>query len=147
MEGAVKIWLTTTAPNVDALATDLTERLPRYRCAIRTGRYHRFLVVSGGSPGAAIVVSAGKTIKVFGGFRAQWLHVGWLLAMYCFGVMFVVGGINFITAVARSAEPGSAGMWQALALAVLVAGFEIRRRWSRPIIRDVVDSLQPMEPR
>lgn len=138
----MKIRLTTTAPSVSALEAEFARRLPRYRCAIRTGRFHRFLVVSGDSPGAAIVVSSGTTIRIFGGFRADWLQFCWFLAMYCSGAMSIVGGFRIIAAVAGSAELGGAGVWQILASSVLVAGFEVRRRWSRQIIRDVAQALE-----
>jgi hypothetical protein len=115
---------------VQALEPRLARGLPQYRYAIRTGRLHQFLVVSNDSPGAAIVMSLGCRIKVFGGHRNQWIQGLWTLAMVYAAVLSVLGAV------------GVMGGWPLLALPVLAVGFDIRRRLCRSIIRDVVAHLE-----
>jgi hypothetical protein len=139
----VRLWLKTAAPNPHALHAELQQQLPQYRYAIRSGRLHDFIVVSGDSIDAAIILSSGKQIRVFGGFANEWLHAVWILVMLYAVVASIAGVFSFATQVS---DVGEFRIWNCLKTltgpVLIVMGIGLVRRRSRPIIRNVVDYLK-----
>jgi hypothetical protein len=133
----MKVRLGIPVSDVGVAEVVLKRQLPHYRYAIRNGRVHRFLVVSGDGLGAAIVVALGKNIKVFAGFGNEWLHAGWMLAML-WGFL-AAGGM-----VVRCVQPGAgvSDVGGLLATLAVAAGLEFGRRQSLPLVREVVACLE-----
>ena len=99
-------------------------------------------MVSGASLGAAyIIVSEGSRIKVFGGFRAQWTQVIWIIVM-----MNAVLSVPAVIVLLIS-DLGFKDLFLRVvgtivcALSILVP-VEIFRKQSRPIVQEVVEYLK-----
>ena len=62
--------------------------------------------------------------------------------MYGAGAASIGGVVGIISCVGGTEDLGTGGGWGVLGFFVLAAGFELRRRLSGKIIRDVVDYLE-----
>lgn len=148
----MKLVLETAAPDVHALKTELARALPRYRYAIRTGRLHQFLVVGDDSSAtAAIVRSNGKRIRIFGGFRSDWLQFAWLVSFYvaagnCIAAVVAalvfLGGSDQIAASMRARVSNVPSLVVDLAtLGLVVAWLVLWRGKQRLLVREVAAEL------